>query len=58
MKKTRIVLDPNEAICDGTTKFFADHAQDFNEAEFLAAMQEIPTVEPEEEEELKRETRR
>ena len=38
--------------------FFADHAQDFNEAEFLAAMQEIPTVEPEEEEELKRETRR
>lgn len=58
MKKTRIVLDPNEVIRDETTKLFADHAQDFNEAEFLAALQEIPAVEPEEEDALKRETRR
>lgn len=58
MEKTRIVLDSNEIIRHATMNFFADRAQDFNEAEFLAALQEIPAVEPEEEDKLKRETRR
>lgn len=37
----------NEIIRYETMSFFAERAKDFNEAEFLAALQEIPQVEPE-----------
>lgn len=37
----------NEIIRYETMTFFAERAKDFNEAEFLAALQEIPQAEPE-----------
>lgn len=36
----------NEIIRYETMTFFVERAKDFNEAEFLAALQEIPQVEP------------
>lgn len=48
----------NEIIRYETMNFFAARAKDFNEADFLAALQEIPDVEPEEKDKLERETKR
>lgn len=42
----------NEIIRYETMNFFAEHAKGFDEAEFLAALQEIPSVEPEEKDAL------
>jgi hypothetical protein len=42
----------NEVIRYETMQFFAERARDFNEDDFLAALQEIPEVEPEEYDEL------
>ena len=42
----------NEIIRYETMSFFAGRAKDFDEAEFLAALQEIPRVEPEERDKL------
>ena len=38
----------NEIIRYETMQFFAERAKDFNEQDFLDALQEIPAVEPEE----------
>ena len=45
----------NEIIRYETSHFFAERAKDFNEDEFLAALQEIPKIEPEERDKLDRE---
>lgn len=42
----------NEIIRYETLHFFAECAKDFNEDEFLAALQEIPNIEPEERDKL------
>lgn len=42
----------NEIIRYETMLFFAERAKGFDEAEFLAALQEIPQVEPEEKDKL------
>ncbi|MCK6557644.1 hypothetical protein HUU39_06655 [candidate division KSB1 bacterium] len=48
----------NEIIRYETMNFFAARAKDFNEADFLAALQESPEVEPEEKDKLEHETKR
>lgn len=51
---TQLVVNSisNEIIRYETMRFFAKRAQDFDEMEFLAALQEIPQVEPEERDRL------
>ena len=44
----------NEIIRYETMQFFSERAKDFNEDDFLAALQEIPEVKPEEYDELSR----
>ncbi len=43
----------NEIIRYETQQFFADRSRDFNEQDFLDALQEIPAVEASEEDRLK-----
>ncbi len=42
----------NEIIRYETMSFFAKRAKDFDEADFLAALEEIPQIEPEERDRL------
>jgi predicted DNA-binding ribbon-helix-helix protein len=42
----------NEIIRYETMQFFAERARDFNEQDFLDALQEIPDTEPEEKDRL------
>ncbi len=42
----------NEIIRYETMQFFAERSKDFNEQDFLDALQEIPAIEPEEHDKL------
>ncbi len=42
----------NEIIRDETFHFFSDRAKDFNEQDFVDALQEIPGIEPEKQDKI------